>query len=208
MQVETFTAAILFICLACFFIVNLRNILRAHKRRGNAKVYAEIERPSGIVVTVAGICTLVYFLEVLSYSLLTSSNPSLLQNSLTFGHHSSYTVILQAAGTLLTVLGYCLFLWSVIARDRYATSWSMPENHRLVTWGPYKHVRNPSYLGYFLMFIGLFALWPSLFTLAPLAAIPGYFQVALKEEELLTKRFGNEYLEYMLKTGRFLPKLW
>jgi protein-S-isoprenylcysteine O-methyltransferase Ste14 len=207
MQAETFTAAMLLTCLACFFAVNLHNILRVHKRRGDAKVYAEIERPSGVAVTVAGICTLVYFLEALSYLLLSFADLSLLRNSLAFGYQSSYTVILHAVGTVLTILGYCLFLWSVIARGRYATSWGMPENHRLVTWGPYKYVRNPSYSGYFLMFIGLFVLWSGLFTLVPLAAIPGYFRVARKEEELLTRRFGTEYLEYMRKTGRFLPKL-
>jgi len=207
MQVETLTATTMLICLTCFFIVNLHNILRVHKQRGSARVYAETEHPSGTAVTVAGICTLIYFIEVFSYLLLAFANPSLLQNSLTFSYQCSYMVILQTLGIVLTLMGYFLFLWSVIARGRYATSWSMPENHRLVTWGPYKHVRNPSYSSYFLMFIGLFTVWPSLFTLVPLAAVPGYSRVALKEEELLTKRFGNEYLEYMRKTGRFLPKL-
>jgi protein-S-isoprenylcysteine O-methyltransferase Ste14 len=68
-------------------------------------------------------------------------------------------------------------------------------------------VRHPSYLAYFFMFIGLFAIWPSWLTLIPLAAIPGYFRVTFREEKLLEKRFGSQYLDYQRKTGRFIPKL-
>jgi protein-S-isoprenylcysteine O-methyltransferase Ste14 len=29
----------------------------------------------------------------------------------------------------------------------------------------------------------------------------------MKEEEMLIEKFGDEYREYMKRTGRFLPKL-
>jgi len=56
------------------------------------------------------------------------------------------------------------------------------------------------------MFIGLFIIWPSIVTLVPLAAVPGYILVTYQEEKLLEKRFGQEYVEYQKRTGRFLPK--
>ncbi len=112
---------------------------------------------------------------------------------------------IQIVGLVLTSVGYFVFVWSVAVRGRYAVSWAMPENQRLVTSGPYRYVRHPSYLGYFLMFFGLFFLWPNLFTLLPLVAIPGYFRVTFEEERLLVRRFGDEYVEYQRKTGRFIP---
>ncbi|NIQ07584.1 MAG: isoprenylcysteine carboxylmethyltransferase family protein, partial [Candidatus Korarchaeota archaeon] len=70
-----------------------------------------------------------------------------------------------------------------------------------------RYIRHPSYLGYFLMFFGIFALWPNGLTLIPLVAVPGYYSLTFVEEKLLIQRFGEEYLEYMRKTGRFLPKI-
>jgi protein-S-isoprenylcysteine O-methyltransferase Ste14 len=83
----------------------------------------------------------------------------------------------------------------------------MLKNHKLVTWGPYKHSRHPSYLGYSLMFLGITALWSNILAVIPLAAIPGYVKVTSREEKLLELHFGNEYLEYKKKTGRFIPRL-
>ncbi|MGC8999054.1 MAG: methyltransferase family protein [Candidatus Bathyarchaeia archaeon] len=82
----------------------------------------------------------------------------------------------------------------------------MPENHKLVTWGPCRYVRHPSYLAYLILFIGLSLTLLNIVALIPLIAIPGYIQIASIEEELLIKRFGKEYQQYQQTTGKFLPK--
>jgi len=204
---EPDVAVFLLVCLGCFFSVNLHNLLKVHKRTGGAKAYAEIERPSGITMILAAVGTITYFLEMLLYPFLVFSGlASVLQGS-PFDLRFLRTFYLQILGLVLTSLGYFLFNWSVIVRGRYAVSWEMRENHRLVNWGPYRYVRHPSYLGYFLMFFGLFFLWPSLFTLFPLLGIPGYYCITFDEERLLVQRFGEEYAEYQKKTGRFIPRL-
>jgi protein-S-isoprenylcysteine O-methyltransferase Ste14 len=206
MQADTVAAAILFTCLTCFFTVNLYNILIVHKRRPkDAKIYAEVEGPSGFAVNVAGLGTLIYFLEALSYVFLALTNIVPVPYYFPLTLESPYTIYLQTFGLILTVTGYAVFIWSVLARGVYAVSWRMPETQKLVTWGPYHYVRHPSYLAYFLMFLGLTLTWPNLFTLLPLLAIPGYYKVTLKEEKLLTSRFGQEYTEYQKRTGRFIP---
>ena len=43
-------------------------------------------------------------------------------------------------------------------------------------------------------------------TLLPILSIPAIIYVAGEEEKLLVKRFGSKYIEYMEKTGKFLPK--
>jgi len=207
MLIETAIATFLFLCLVFFTMVNLHNILVVHERRSNARVFAEVEHPSGIIVTLAALGTFVYFLEAVIYMVLAFANSfSLLYASIHY-IRLPFTLCAQISGLILTFIGYALSIWSVIARGKYATSWGMSENQKLVTWGPYRYVRNPSYLGYFLMFLGFFFLWSSLFTLFPLIAIPGYYHVALEEEKLLRQRFGDKYAEYQKKTGRFIPKL-
>lgn len=203
---ETVIAVFILVCLGFFFSVNLHNILIAHKRRDGTKSYAELERPSGLIVNLAAFGTLVYFLEVLSYLLLTFFG-SISVLRVPFYFQFPFTLYFQILGLILTLTGYFFFIWSVITRGKYAVSWEMPENQKLVTWGPYNYVRHPSYFGYFLMFFGLFFLWPNLFALIPWIAVPGYFAVAIREEKLLIQRFGEEYVKYQQKTGRFIPKL-
>lgn len=206
MLTETVVAVFLLVCLGCFFSVNLHNILKAHKRKPGVKAYAEVERPADFVIGLAAVGTIVYFLEVLSYLLLTFSGHIYVLHDFPFHFNFPFIFHIQIIGLVLTSIGYLLFIWSVVVRGRYAVSWEMPENQRLVTWGPYRYVRHPSYLGYFLMFLGLFFLWPNLFTLFPLAAIPGYFSLTFEEERLLVQRFRDEYVRYQRKTGRFIPK--
>lgn len=205
---ETLAAYFLLLCVGCFVSVNLHSILKVHKRKSEVQVYAEVERPEGFAVGLAAVGTVVYFIEVLAYLFLVFSGLFSMTSVLPFVSLSSFWFYAEALGLILTGTGYFLFIWSVIVRGRYAVSWEMPENQRLVKKGPYRHVRHPSYLGYFLMFIGFFFVWPNLFTILPLSAIPGYLRVTSQEEKLLVRRFGEQYIEYQKKTGRFIPKLW
>jgi len=193
--------------MACFFIVNIRNILTMRRiSEKTTKPHAEIEMPSGFVVNLAAFATFMYFIEAFAYVILTLTDRIFWTDLISIRSFGQLVVVTQIMGAALTTSGYFIFIWSVVARGRYATSWEMRDDHRLVTWGPYKRVRHPSYLGYFLMFLGLFIIWPSIITVIPLAAIPGYVLVTYQEEKLLEKRFGDEYEEYRKKTRRFMPK--
>ena len=203
---EPVVALFLFACLTAFFAVNLHNITRSHGR-SDAKAYAEIERPSGFFMGLAALGTFAYFLGALVFVFLAFAGLSQLMSILSFSFAFSLALFFQVLGMVFTALGYFVFVWSVIARGKYATSWAMPGNQELVTWGPYRYVRHPSYLGYFLMFTGLLLLWLNVFALFPLLAIPGYYQLTFREEKLLLSRFGEKYAEYQGKTGRFVPKL-
>jgi protein-S-isoprenylcysteine O-methyltransferase Ste14 len=83
----------------------------------------------------------------------------------------------------------------------------MTETHKLIMKGPYSRIRHPSYLSYALSFIGLVLMMPSVLTVILLVGIPGYYTLAVQEEQLLISHFGNDYRNYMMKTGRFMPKL-
>ena len=62
-------------------------------------------------------------------------------------------------------------------------------------------------MAYFLMFIGFILMWPNILALIPLVAIPGYYRVRIREEEMLARRFGERYLRYRRRTGRFFPSM-
>ena len=111
------------------------------------------------------------------------------------------------SGLVLVILGIILHSWSRYVRQEMAASWAMSEEHRLITTGPYSKVRHPSYTSYFLSFIGLFLLLPSVVALIMMIGFWGYYIAAVTEEQHLLNHFGGAYSEYMKRTGRFLPGL-
>ncbi len=79
--------------------------------------------------------------------------------------------------------------------------------HTLVTHGPYRWIRHPLYTFGILFFLCL-SLISSLWII-PVLGIPA-FAILIKrtsiEEDSLYARFGEEYLQYTQRTGRFLPR--
>ncbi|MFW9847499.1 MAG: methyltransferase family protein [Candidatus Thorarchaeota archaeon] len=115
--------------------------------------------------------------------------------------------ILWIPGFCLLIVGILLHGWSRYVRQEMAAAWAMSELHKLVTSGPYSRVRHPSYTSYLLSFIGLSLLLPSIVTFITLIGIWGYYEISKVEERHLIEHFGENYIEYMKRTGRFLPKL-
>ncbi len=80
--------------------------------------------------------------------------------------------------------------------------------HKLVTKGPYRWIRHPLYTFGTLFFISFALIVDSWFiaVMAVLAII--LLSIRLPTEEaLLIEKFGDEYRDYMKRTGRYLPKI-
>lgn len=194
------------ICLFLFITINLDNLVRYHAGFSGGQERFEIEKPIALPLLLTGIGTGAFFLESCLRVILDFWNDlGLFHAYLDFG--TVLMVQLEFFGLLSMIFGYAIFIWSVLARGRYAMSWQMPADHKLVNWGPYRCVRHPSYLGYYLMFIGFALLWHNALALVPLIAIPGYVLIARREEEMLVARFGEAYVQYQKRVGRFLPKV-
>ena len=192
--------------LLLFFGVNLHNvIIGVSARRGKAS-REEVPSPGGLWTTLGSIGTITFFVEAAVYGFLgLSGRGDPVQTVLV-----PIPVLFGAMGILglaLVAGGVSLFLWSVAARGRYSVSWDMPEDHRLVTWGPYRYVRHPSYSGYFIMFLGLAVMVNTPAVLVPMLAVAGYAGLVNAEERLLVARFGDEYRRYAEATGRFTPRI-
>jgi protein-S-isoprenylcysteine O-methyltransferase Ste14 len=79
---------------------------------------------------------------------------------------------------------------------------------KLVTKGPYRYIRHPIYSTSFILIIGFWLFIDNWF----FGGLPLIYQLILystninKEEQILIKRFGQKYQNYMKKTGRLFPK--
>jgi protein-S-isoprenylcysteine O-methyltransferase Ste14 len=89
---------------------------------------------------------------------------------------------------------------------RFRPPWVKQEEHRLVTTGFYRHVRNPSYLGAFLAMMGWFLVFRcGLGFLLTLLLLPLAIPLIRKEEAMLQEEFGAEYTAYKQRTWRLIP---
>src|SRR5262245_50386695 len=83
------------------------------------------------------------------------------------------------------------------------------KEHKLVVSGPYRWVRHPLYTVGSSMFVAFGIMADNWFI--ALLGILTFIGMAIrtpKEEANLIEKFGDEYREYMKRTGRYLPKLF
>ncbi len=107
---------------------------------------------------------------------------------------------------IFCVLGI-YWLFSSIGSGITPTS-ATRQQHQLVTSGPYRWVRHPLYTVGSSMFIA-FGMMADNWFIAALGVL-AFIGMAIrtpKEEANLIEKFGDEYREYMKRTGRFFPKL-
>jgi protein-S-isoprenylcysteine O-methyltransferase Ste14 len=115
--------------------------------------------------------------------------------------------VLASMGFVLVILGFLLGMAALLAFRRGRTT-SAPGHLavRLITSGIYRFSRNPIYLGFLLMLIGIplngGSYW-GLF-LAPVMVTLFGRLVIEQEEEILAKRFGDEYGKYRAQVRRWI----
>ena len=108
---------------------------------------------------------------------------------------------------ILCVFGI-YWLFSSIGSGITPTSATRKE-HKLATNGIYKYIRHPLYTigSSFIVAFGMMAdNW-----FIGMFGVLAFILMAIrtpKEEANLIEKFGDEYREYMKRTGRFLPKLF
>jgi protein-S-isoprenylcysteine O-methyltransferase Ste14 len=110
-------------------------------------------------------------------------------------------------GVTLGIISLALQIWTHLTLQK---AWSAAKisgkNNVVITSGPYHWIRHPLYLALMLFFIGLSLVSGySLFLLLAVLSIPFFNSTAKKEETVMLQQFGDEYREYMIVTGRFLP---
>lgn len=78
----------------------------------------------------------------------------------------------------------------------------------LVTHGPYRWVRHPFYVTAALLMASVTVLTANwLIGLTSLMVLALLAVRTPKEEQMLVERFGDQYRDYMARTGRFFPRI-
>ncbi|MDZ7337634.1 MAG: isoprenylcysteine carboxylmethyltransferase family protein [candidate division KSB1 bacterium] len=114
-------------------------------------------------------------------------------------------------GLAVALVGEAIRLWGVLYAGSATRTTGRVGADRLVTDGPYAYVRNPLYVGNFLLSLGILLMaWPwmpwMLLVLVGLFALQ-YGSIVREEEHFLRAKFGAEYDEYCRHVRRWLPSL-
>lgn len=114
----------------------------------------------------------------------------------------------RAAGFALALLGDVIFLFSVLCmKDSWRAGIPKEGKTHLVTAGIYAVSRNPAFLGFDLMYLGVLLLYcnPLTGALSAFAIVMLHLQI-LQEETYMTATFGEEYRHYRAKVCRYLGR--
>ena len=126
---------------------------------------------------------------------------------------SEVPVTRMSPAGLIALAGLALSIWSIVYMKRVGKGNPFdamghevaPRTKHLMTGGPYKLSRNPMLSGTYLYYIGiLIALWNWRVLLVFAVTASLMMLQVLSEEKRLEADFGQEYLDYKKKTGRFI----
>ena len=109
--------------------------------------------------------------------------------------------LFEYLGLIMIILGSMLTYWaqrsSSIAKKNVLEK-GLPISFE---YGPYRYTRNPSYLGVFIMIMGLGIIFNSIFSI--IFGLVSYFIIRFiflkKEEGLLGNKYGQVYFDYKNK---------
>lgn len=113
-------------------------------------------------------------------------------------------------GVVIGALCSLLMYWTLSSLGKNLTDTVVTRKEAiLVTHGPYRWVRHPFYVTAALLMASVTVLTANwLIGLTSLLVLSFLAVRTPKEEAMLIERFGDQYRDYMTKTGRFVPRLF
>jgi protein-S-isoprenylcysteine O-methyltransferase Ste14 len=116
-----------------------------------------------------------------------------------------------AVGMVILVAGLVLRGWSIMTLGEYFTGYvAVSADQPVVTAGPYRVLRHPSYTGLLLAFAGLgltAANWVSLAGVVILPLVALLWRIHAEERALLAT-LGDPYRAYAAQHKRLVPLVW
>jgi protein-S-isoprenylcysteine O-methyltransferase Ste14 len=118
-------------------------------------------------------------------------------------------VWLRWTGVGLALIAGSLLVWMFRTLGRNLTDTvETRKQHTLVTTGPYRWVRHPMYASTALAIVGNSLVAANWFIFAAGCLALSLLVIRTrKEEQNLIAKFGDDYRDYMQRTGRFVPRL-
>lgn len=141
-------------------------------------------------------------MKIATYSVVLVEVISIIAGYSMLGMHGKTT------GFLVACLGDIIFGMAVFTmRDSWRAGIAKKDKTRMITNGIYRYSRNPAFLGFDLVYVGILLMYCNwiLLIFSLWAMIMLHLQI-LQEEEFLPTVFGEEYLEYKKHTFRYLGR--
>lgn len=187
---QILTAIILLVFYGCYYVKKIapkkKGIRTTQIGKGKQGVPLYIEVAMGI----ATFCIVI--VEVISIALNWSISP----------------VWVRIAGLIISALGVALFITAMLTmRDSWRAGVSKDKTE-LVTTGIFKISRNPAFLGFDLMYLGVLMVFFNwvLLVFSVFAILTLHLQIVNNEEDAMLLAFGNEYLDYKNKVNRYFGR--
>ncbi|MFQ5832300.1 MAG: methyltransferase family protein [Candidatus Thorarchaeota archaeon] len=184
------------------YVVNFRGekVTESYETKKEVPVATSIEVVGGLVTIGIPIIAVILFVVL----------PGTIYETVLNFYFPGDTLV-QVVGVFLYVGGGALLIWSARHLGKFDVGKvAVAEDHVLVETGPYARVRHPGYTAQFLIALAVaFILLNAVLFVNLVLAAGFYVQRARLEEKLLSSEdgFGNQYLTYMSRTGRFFPRL-
>jgi protein-S-isoprenylcysteine O-methyltransferase Ste14 len=115
------------------------------------------------------------------------------------------------AGLVLAAAGIGLRAWSIVTLGRFFQyRIRIQPGHQVVTSGPYRYVRHPSYTGMAMVLAGIALASGDVWSLLVVAVLGGAgLAVRIRvEERQLTQALGAEYERFAAGRKRLVPGVW
>ena len=118
------------------------------------------------------------------------------------------TPLVIVAGALAAALGALFRVWGAAYLGYTTVHHAEMQAGGVMAAGPYRHVRNPLYIGGWFMMAAISLLMPpsgALFTVVLVTVF--YIYTILGEEAFLSAQLGEPYREYLRSVPRLIPRL-
>jgi protein-S-isoprenylcysteine O-methyltransferase Ste14 len=118
------------------------------------------------------------------------------------------TPVVIVAGALVAALGVGLRLWGSAWLGPGVVVHTQMQGASLTADGPYRHVRNPLYLGAYCWIAALSLLMPATGALFALIGVALLSIILIRgEESFLKSKLGQPYIDYLHSVPRLFPRL-
>ncbi|MHA2024552.1 MAG: isoprenylcysteine carboxylmethyltransferase family protein [Candidatus Thorarchaeota archaeon] len=126
-----------------------------------------------------------------------------------FWAHFDYPIEIRWVGLVLGSISSALLVVTHVTLGRqYSAKLEIQQEHKLIQIGLYSRVRHPMYTVFISFSIAVALVSSNWFLIISSILIGvGLYWISHSEEKMLIEEFGNEYLEYKNRTGRFFPRV-
>jgi|SRR5882724_2120346 len=117
---------------------------------------------------------------------------------------------MEAVGVVLCAASIAFISYTLGTHRRRLSLWHQQNDapEEIVTYGAYRYVRHPFYASFIMTFVAttLVCLSPLILAISAFGVLMLNHTAAREEQRLQESKFGEQYRDYLGRSGRFLPR--